>query len=41
MADLLLDWFGFDQTSKSVVQAAESKQINQQVSHTVLLPIMK
>ena len=28
MADLLFEWFGFDQTSKTVVHAAKAKQLN-------------
>ena len=28
MADLLFDWFGFDQTSKTVVHLTEAKQLN-------------
>ena len=27
-ADLLFDWFGFDQTSKTVVNATVAKQLN-------------
>ena len=36
MADLLFDWFGFNQTSK----AGESKQNKQDVSRTVILSLM-
>ena len=28
MAHLLFDWFGFDQTSKTVVHSTEAKQLN-------------
>ena len=28
MADLLFDWFGFDQTSKTVVHSTFAKQLN-------------
>ena len=27
-ADLLLDWFGFDQTSKAVANSTKAKQLN-------------
>ena len=43
MADLLFDWFGFHKTSKSVGnstylrQAADFKQVNQEISRTVIL----
>ena len=41
-ADLMFDWFGFDQTSKTALnakylsKAAESKQNKQEVSRTVV-----
>ena len=28
MADLLFDWFGYDQTSKTVVLSTKAKQVN-------------
>ena len=28
MSDLMFDWFGLDQTSKTVVNSAEAKQLN-------------
>ena len=42
MADLLFDWLVFDQTSKTAVhsKAAKTKQIKQEVSCTVILPLM-
>ena len=42
-SDLLSDWFGFDQTSKTVVCATEAKQLNpnkiNRRSAVILLPI--
>ena len=41
-ADLLLDWFGFDQTSKAVANSTRAKLLNpkkQEVSRTVIRPI--
>ena len=43
MADLLFDWFEFDQKQVNLLfiqhsKAAESKQIEQEVSRTVIIP---
>ena len=40
IADLLFDWFGFDQTSKfNISKAAKSKQNKQDVSQKIALPL--
>ena len=43
MADLLFDWFGFGQTSKSVdsFSTTKSKPVKQEVSRKVIIPITK
>ena len=41
MADLLFDGFGFDQTSKTVLNATDAFTQNKQVSHTVIFPLKK
>ena len=43
-ADLLFDWFGFDQTGKSVANSTLEKQLNsnkQEVSRRMILPVTK
>ena len=43
MADLLFDWFGFNQTSEADAKSTEAKHVNpknkQEVSHPVILPL--
>ena len=43
MADLLFDWFGFGQTSKSFdsFSTTKSKPVKQEVSRKVIIPITK